>query len=421
MTTTFEPNPVPPNPLAANQPTESKNPIDRERLDLWRGVTAGGVAGIIMLVTIILLRSFTGIISFLDVLADALLLVLPISWFAALLSLFGAQAKTLLLVGLMALLILLGAWVGRSYAHHTAGSRRAQWARAAAYGISMYAGFAAFTALFVSDQDPDLAAGGGILKVLGLLGVAIIVYTVAMPVGLRILRRQDPAPRFLWGDEVANAADAEALAAGTYDRRRLFTRIGFGIATIAGIGVLGKEVLRVANRKITSSENAGQMPSPITSNDDFYVISKNFVDPSPQRGDDWSIEIAGLVTTPMTLKKTDLEAFGVQEFVSTLNCISNPVGGPLISTAKWTGVPLAKVLRKAGVGNGAVKLIADADDGYQDSISIEKALSPEPFIVWEMNGENLPRLHGVPVRLIVPGIYGMKNVKWLTKLTVTNQ
>jgi hypothetical protein len=66
-------------------------------------------------------------------------------------------------------------------------------------------------------------------------------------------------------------------------------------------------------------------------------------------------------------------------------------------------------------------VIFEAEDDYTDSIPLERAMAPEPMLVWQMNGVPLPRFHGTPVRLIVPGIYGMKNVKWLTKITVSNE
>ena len=412
------PEPISSSPIAPNS-SAMRAGHDGARRDRLRGLLAGAIAAIAMLVTIIGLRALTGVISFLDVLADALLLLLPIDAFSAMLSVFGPQAKTLLLVGLIAVLILIGAWLGRMYARQTAGSRRAQWARASSYGIGLFAGMAIFTVFFVSGREPEVVAGGGILRVLASLGVAAIVFALVMAFALVLLRWQDAPPR--GSLRTAEIADDSVNTPGSLDRRRLLTRVGFGVAALAGTLVLGREVARVANRKTVTGGPSGELPSAITSNDDFYVVSKNFIDPDPNRGDDWSIEVGGLVTKPFTLTRSDLQAMASPAFVSTLTCISNPIGGNLMSTAEWTGAPLAAVLRKAGVGAGAVKLICEGEDGYTDSFPIERALSPEPHIVWEMNGVPLPRLHGTPVRLIVPGLYGIKNVKWLTKLTVTKE
>ncbi|HYH12807.1 MAG TPA: molybdopterin-dependent oxidoreductase, partial [Thermomicrobiales bacterium] len=209
---------------------------------------------------------------------------------------------------------------------------------------------------------------------------------------------------------------AEAAA---IDRRQAITLAGLGAVAVGALAVIGRDVARVAGRKTVGAVSAGTISPAITPADDFYVISKNFIDPSPERGDEWALEVGGLVERPGRITRTELEELAGPDFVSTLTCISNEVGGPLIGTARWTGAPLSSVLRHVGVRPNAVDLIAEGEDGYTDSFPIERALAPEPHIVWAMNGEPLPRLHGVPVRLIVPGLYGIKNVKWLTKLTVS--
>jgi DMSO/TMAO reductase YedYZ molybdopterin-dependent catalytic subunit len=105
----------------------------------------------------------------------------------------------------------------------------------------------------------------------------------------------------------------------------------------------------------------------------------------------------------------------------TLQCISNLVGGDLVGTAKWTGVPLARVLERAGgVGRGAVRVVFHAVGGYSDSLPVAKALERTTVVAYGMNDRSLPRAHGFPARIIVPGIYGMKNVKWLERIEVVD-
>jgi DMSO/TMAO reductase YedYZ molybdopterin-dependent catalytic subunit len=105
----------------------------------------------------------------------------------------------------------------------------------------------------------------------------------------------------------------------------------------------------------------------------------------------------------------------------TLQCISNLVGGDLVGTAKWTGVPLARVLERAGgAGPGAVRVVFHAVGGYSDSLPLAKALEPTTVVAYGMNDRSLPRAHGFPARIIVPGIYGMKNVKWLERIEVVD-
>ena len=380
---------------------------DGARRDRFQGMAAGVIAAIAMLTVIVAMQRLTSVASFIDALADALLLYLPIGIFSLTLGVFGAQAKTLLLVGLFAGLLLVGALVGRSYARRTAGARRIMWVRAISIGFTIFAAITLFMLLYLSNRTPDAIAGGRLFQVLSQLGLASMVFAVTMAATLAVLR--------------GSGAEPSDPGAAVPSRRRFATRAGLAVASLAGLVVLGREVGRVAGRKIVGVSDSGTLSPAITPNDDFYVISKNFVDPDPDRGNDWSIRIDGAVTKKLTLSRADLEAMPRQTFVSTLTCISNPVGGPLIGTAEWVGTPLAGILRMAGVSSGAVKVILEGEDGYTDSIPIERAMAPEPAVVWTMNAEPMPRLHGMPVRLIVPGLYGIKNVKWLTRITVSTE
>ena len=156
----------------------------------------------------------------------------------------------------------------------------------------------------------------------------------------------------------------------------------------------------------------------ITPTEDFYVVSKNSVDPVvPQAG--WKLEVRGAKeTTSYTLPQLrDLPSITM---FATLACISNPVGGDWIGNARWTGVPLAALLQRAGIGQATRDVVLHAADGYSDSIPIDRALQPLCFLAYEMNGAHLTTGHGFPLRLIVPGIYGMKNVKWITSIELAD-
>ncbi len=120
-----------------------------------------------------------------------------------------------------------------------------------------------------------------------------------------------------------------------------------------------------------------------------------------------------LVNQPLELSYDQLVARATTKKITTLCCISNELNGDLISTAEWTGVPLAELLTEAGVQPNAVDLKFHCADDYEDSIPVAQGLDPDTLVVIAMNGERLPRDHGAPARLIVPAIYGMKNVKWL--------
>jgi hypothetical protein len=102
--------------------------------------------------------------------------------------------------------------------------------------------------------------------------------------------------------------------------------------------------------------------------------------------------------------------------ITTLACISNQLNGDLAGTAEWIGFPLRELLEEAGVDPAAVDIVFRAADGYDDSIPLAQAMHPTTLLVTGMNGEPLPPDHGFPARLIVPPIYGMKNVKWVEQI-----
>src|SRR5205823_13901079 len=131
----------------------------------------------------------------------------------------------------------------------------------------------------------------------------------------------------------------------------------------------------------------------------------------------WQLAMGGLVDRPYRLTYETLQrSFEVVEMAHTLTCVSNEVGGGLISTAIWRGVRLKDVLERAGLRTGVEDVVFRAADNYSDSIPLAKALEDRTLVVFGMDGAALPREHGFPARIIVPGIYGMKNVKWVTSI-----
>jgi DMSO/TMAO reductase YedYZ molybdopterin-dependent catalytic subunit len=170
---------------------------------------------------------------------------------------------------------------------------------------------------------------------------------------------------------------------------------------------------------------AGTPPVPaikvreITPTDSFYHVSKNFFDPSPS-ADGWKLDIKGLVNKPYSLTYKQLTAMPAQVVTVGMMCISNPIGGGLIGNTLWKGVRLADLLKKAGPKPSAVEVAMQAVDGYTDSITLQKAMDPDVMLVWEMGGAPLTSQHGFPARLLVPGIYGMKHVKWITSFELVD-
>jgi sulfite oxidase len=177
----------------------------------------------------------------------------------------------------------------------------------------------------------------------------------------------------------------------------------------------------------------------ITPIDEFYVRS-NFPTP-PYDPAAWRLTVDGLVERPFSLSLDDLLALPSRTLTATLECAGNnrtrmapiPEGEPweigAVSTATWTGVPLAEVLTRAGVRTGAVEVRFEGADrgvprGRTETISFERslplvdALHPDVLLVHRMNEQPLTEEHGAPLRILVPGWYGMAAVKWLHRIEV---
>jgi DMSO/TMAO reductase YedYZ molybdopterin-dependent catalytic subunit len=158
----------------------------------------------------------------------------------------------------------------------------------------------------------------------------------------------------------------------------------------------------------------------ITPNRLHYTVDESIIDPDVDEGS-WRLRVGGLVARPLELGYGELLAMPAVEQRVTLQCISNFVGGDLVGTAKWTGVPLREVLERAGGASPrAVRVVFHAVGGYSDSLPVAKALDPATVVAYGMNDRSLPRAHGYPARIIAPGIYGMKNVKWLQRIEVVD-
>ena len=202
--------------------------------------------------------------------------------------------------------------------------------------------------------------------------------------------------------------------------RRVFI-VAAGLAVVAAVkrtyDIWFRPAGRIENGTGVFPDITG-LSKEITPTDEFYTVSKNSVDPVVTAAD-WSLKVDGLVTAPVTFTMAELRKMSVLSMYATLSCISNEVGGIWMGNARWTGVPLAQVLKAAGATNGIRDVVFHAADGYIDSIPFTAATQPFALLAYEMNNETLNNTHGFPLRLIVPGIYGMKNVKWITRIELS--
>ena len=250
----------------------------------------------------------------------------------------------------------------------------------------------------------------------------------------------------------ADSADlAEVLSAGPYlgdlnpqdppapepDRRR-FLIAGAGAAAAAA-GGLGDKLL--GRFSIASSRAQVRLPAPavraaavpagtelnipgltpfFTSNSSFYRVDTDLVLPqvSPES---WTLKIDGMVDRELEFSFADLLQMPLTETDITLVCVSNQVGGTYNGNARWLGVPLAGLLRRAGVQSGADQVLSTAVDGMTISTPLATIMDGrDALLAIGMNGQPLPIAHGFPARMIVPGLYGyVSATKWVTKLTLT--
>ncbi len=234
------------------------------------------------------------------------------------------------------------------------------------------------------------------------------------------------------GERASIAADADLS-------RRAFVRgvIGSGVTVVAALtlgsfGAWSSALSRAVGRSEASRElfpftppgprHAGfpiaGVEQEVTPVSRFYLLSKNDVDPAIQP-DDWYLRVTGAVNRPLTVTYAALLALPRTEAYVTLRCVNNPPAGHLMSTAYWSGVPIAALLSQAGMAADATSIVLRAPDAYDELIPLHAAVQPGALLAYGMNGQTLPQRHGGPVRALIPGFFGFKNVKWVNSLEVT--
>ncbi|HNM85904.1 MAG TPA: molybdopterin-dependent oxidoreductase [Mycobacterium sp.] len=163
-----------------------------------------------------------------------------------------------------------------------------------------------------------------------------------------------------------------------------------------------------------------ELPSFLTPNDDFYRIDTALNVPQLSRAD-WRLRVHGMVDRETTYDMAALEHLPVVEKVVTLTCVSNPVGGELISNATWTGYRVRDILAAAGVHPDADMVLSTSVDGFTVGTPVEALTDGrDALLAITMNGRPLPAEHGYPARLVVPGLYGyVSATKWVVDLELT--
>jgi DMSO/TMAO reductase YedYZ molybdopterin-dependent catalytic subunit len=333
---------------------------------------------------------------------------------------FGTHDKAALVTGIVVLLAAFAVLIGVLAV------------RRLAYGLAALAVFAAVGVAAAVSQ------GGGLNVLPTLAGSAVAA--VALVLMVRAIRGTAQAAGPVEGTGLAGGTGLARGPGGKGLERRRFLIVGAGAAALGvAAGGLGNALL--GRFSVASSRAAVRLPGPavpaaaipagtdlripgltpfMTSNASFYRVDTDLVLPqvSPET---WTLTIDGMVDRPVELTFAELLKMPLTEADITLVCVSNQVGGTYNGNAAWLGVPLAGLLRRAGVRAGADQVLSAATDGMTISTPVAAIMDGRnALLAVGMNGQPLPVAHGFPARMIVPGLYGyVSATKWVTKLTLT--
>jgi DMSO/TMAO reductase YedYZ molybdopterin-dependent catalytic subunit len=164
---------------------------------------------------------------------------------------------------------------------------------------------------------------------------------------------------------------------------------------------------------------------------DFYNVRKGFPESIDEA--DWRLRIDGLVRRPIEYTLADIQKRPAVERVMTMECVENRIGGYLIGNARWKGTPLAPLLAEAGIDPRARHAAFHGNDRFSSGHPLERVNAAvwskgdlgldgaDVILAYEMNGAPLTHAHGFPLRVLVPGKFGMKQPKWLTRIELLDR
>ncbi len=341
----------------------------------------------------------------------------------AAIDLFGTSDKLVLVIGIVVVSLALGAGLGLAAA-------RRSWIATP--------GFALFGALGVAAVAS---------RPTGAPALAALAATTGAGTGMFVLRRRlapasapttdmSPGPA---GGHVAGVRPASPTDPAEVDRRGFLRLAAVTTSAVAFAALAGRGVARWVGRgtqpsEVTLAPVSTPLAGPVsassfdiegisplfTPNADFYRIDTALVVPRVDL-ETWRLRVTGMVERPFEVTFDELLALPQLEADITLACVSNQVGGDLVGNARWRGVRLGDLLERAGVQPGATQIVGRSVDGWTGGFPTEIALDGrEPLVAVAMNGEPLPRDHGFPARLVVPGLFGyVSATKWLSEIELT--
>ena len=379
------------------------------RRALGAGFFAGIVAGLLMTATMLLLAWLFGVATPLVIFGDRLSVFIPADAFLSLMGRVGGynHMKQLGVGSVIAGQVLVGGLGGMIYGLAVRRRRKGSLVVTAIIFVLLpLAALAIFLWPVLGTHYQGLPINRATaVTLLGLL-CAFIVFERTLVLTFRFLTR----PNVQINDqEFSPPIGRRALVLG-----------GLAILIGGGGGELLRRLYRLATFSYDGTQYKGRIVQPITPNDQFYCVTKNVVDPQVNAAL-WRLEITGLVKTRQTYRLDRLKSLPAVTQETTLMCISNGLDAGLMSNALWKGVRMSLLLAAATPLEGAVKVRLHGVDNYTDTFPLEKAMDPTTLVVYEMNGEALPDRHGFPARVIAPGYFGEKSVKWITRIEVADE
>jgi DMSO/TMAO reductase YedYZ molybdopterin-dependent catalytic subunit len=360
----------------------------------WRGFGWGALAGLALVTLMYLAAKFLGLRPLPQALSGPVLAIMPGFVFGFLIDTLQHAGKVVEEFGLIVAMVVGLGVLGAAWA---LASRR--WRLAQSALVFAGIGWLVVTAVLLPiSGDGFLGLNDGPTTPL-VWGLLFAIYGVILQMG-----SASPLPE---------AADP--------GRRRTLGAVPIAIGAVS-LGVLALRLLPDWYRAIFQPPEAGLsgVSPEITPIENFYVVSKNFSDPVVD-AQGWNLSVGGNVDKPLKLSLTDLRALPSTTEYVTLECISNNVGGGLMSTGNFTGVRLSDLLAMAGPRANGTWAAFKARDGYAESLPMSLIqATPELLVAYDLDGTPLPEAHGFPARILLPGHYGMKGPKWLDSIDLVD-
>ncbi|MGW0902874.1 molybdopterin-dependent oxidoreductase [Streptomyces sp. NPDC002853] len=350
---------------------------------------------------------------------------------------FGTNDKLVLQLGILAVLTLLALALG---------ALAARYRRVGSAGVLLFGVVGAFAA---TGRPDSTSAMDALPSVAGaVVGAGLLYYLVG-----HLRSRKSPDPADVEEPLTAGGVTAPATAQPAHHEEAGWDRRGFIVAATAaaaastGAGLLGRSLNGAQGQDAVASRKQVMLPAPasaaspvpkgaalrikdispfVTPNKDFYRVDTALVVPKVD-ATSWKLRIHGKgVTREMTVSFDDLLQRELIERDITLTCVSNEVGGPYVGNARWIGVRLADLLTECGVkppsrGGPADQLVSRSVDGMTIGTPVEDVMDGrDALLALGMNGEPLSFVHGFPVRMLVPGLYGYVSAcKWIQDIELT--